>query len=461
MSRMSERNYAELAEDSYRDRTVGSQLTLGDNQYRILQHVSSERNGYAGTIYQDISSRQIIVAHRGTNDARDAFTDVQMVTHRVNSQATDALRLTDEAVRLAEAERQRTGLAPEVSTTGHSLGGTLSQYTAFRRDLPGRSFNGYGAVEIDSGVFPGMREGQNANAFKSYYRITDPVGTGGRHYGESIPLATPRDISVLRDIGGYSNRRGGVDVREPFSVAVSFGLSAHSIGAFIRSEGGNPPTLTAEARQLARDYDPMADKYRDDVRFVRETLGLIGRGLADAYQRSGDFAREFRNSIGRGLDTTGDTLRGMRDSFLDGVQDARERLRQLNPFRRSSADGGDPELPGLSSVREAFARSGIDAQRVPRELALGLAVRTQENGGRIDFATLSRDGKTAFGVAGRSIDDPSALRFSFNARQESSTNDLLTQRRLEGQQANDTQLTPEKLGGGSMIEPQRRGPQMA
>ena len=417
MSRMTEKNYAELAEDAYQNRREGATLTLGDNQYKILKHVSNDQNGYAGTIYQDVSSRQIIVAHRGTNDAKDAFTDVQMVTHRVNNQGPDALRLVDAANQFAERERQQTGNRPEVATTGHSLGGSLAEYTAFHKDIGGRSFNGYGAVEIT----PGMREGQNASDFKAYYRITDPVGTGGRHYGESIPLATPKDIEVLSQYGGYNNNRGGIDVREPFSVAGSFALSAHSMGAFIRTEGGNPPTLTQEGRQLAQQYDPMADKYRDDVRFVRETLGVVGKGLADAYHTSKEFANEFKDSIGRGLNSVGETYDKMKDSFMDGVRDVGDRLNKMNPFRSSSLDSGSDmqqyaSNPAVQQTLQAFNRSGVDGDKLDPKVVVALAGAANEKGLNINYAALSQNGETAFGIQGRSPDDPSAKMVNVNVR---------------------------------------------
>jgi hypothetical protein len=458
MTRMTEKNYAELAEDAYQNRREGATLTLGGNQYKILKHVSNDENGYAGTIYQDVSSRQIIVAHRGTNDAKDAFTDVQMVTHRVNNQAPDALRLVDAANQFAERERQQTGARPEVTTTGHSLGGSLAEYTAFHKGIGGRSFNGFGAVEIE----PNMREGQNAGNFKAYYRITDPVGTGGRHYGESIPLATPKDIEVLSQYGDYNNKRGGIDVREPFTPAAVFGLSAHSMGAFIRSEGGNPPTLTQEARQLAQQYDPMADKYRDDVRFVRETLGVVGKGLADTYHTSKEFATEFKNSIGRGLNSVGETYDQMKDSFMDGVRDVRDRLNNLNPFRRSSSidSGSDMQQfasnPAVQQTLQAFNRSGLDGDKLDPKVVVALASAANEKGLNLNYAALSQNGETAFGIQGRSQDDPAAKMVNVNVRM-AQEQPLDTGLQRLAQQNPGAQLAANQ----DLEQPQRKGPAMA
>jgi hypothetical protein len=455
---MTEKNYAELAEDAYQSRREGATLTMGGNQYKILKHVSNDDNGYAGTIYQDVSSRQIIVAHRGTNDAKDAFTDVQMVTHRVNNQGPDALRLVDAANQFAERERQQTGTRPEVSTTGHSLGGTLAEYTAFHKGIGGRSFNGFGAVEIE----PNMREGQNAANFKSYYRVTDPVGTGGRHYGESIPLATPKDIEVLSKYGGYNNNRGGIDVREPFSVAASFALSAHSMGAFIRSEGGNPPTLTQEGRQLAQQYDPMADKYRDDVRFVRETLGVVGKGVADAYHTSKEFAIEFKNSIGRGLNSVGETYDQMKDSFMDGVRDVRDRLNNLNPFRRSSSidSGSDMQQfasnPAVQQTLQAFNRSGLDGDKVDPKVVVALASAANEKGLNLNYAALSQNGEMAFGIQGRSQDDPAAKMVNIDVR-AAQEQPLDTGLQRLAQQNPGAQLAANQ----DLEQSQRKGPAMA
>ncbi|MDO5611555.1 MAG: lipase, partial [Pseudomonadota bacterium] len=83
--------YARLAEDSYIARPTGirapgerENVDINGVQFQVLEHVENRRNGYAGTLYQQVDTGEIVVAHRGTNDpVRDGvITDAGMVTTR-------------------------------------------------------------------------------------------------------------------------------------------------------------------------------------------------------------------------------------------------------------------------------------------------------------------------------------------------------------------------------------------
>lgn len=62
-------------------------------RYEILEHASNPRTGYQGTIYQDMNSGEIIVAHRGTKGGKDIGTDIDMLRSKTNHQIDDAMRL--------------------------------------------------------------------------------------------------------------------------------------------------------------------------------------------------------------------------------------------------------------------------------------------------------------------------------------------------------------------------------
>jgi hypothetical protein len=464
MTNMTTKNYAELAEDSYKSRADGSMLTLGDNKYKVLKHVEDASTGYAGTIYQDVSSRQIIVAHRGTepSDKKDVITDVKMVTHRVNDQLPPALALMDTANKFAEQERQKTGSKPEISTTGHSLGGTLAELTSYNKGgLPGHSFNGYGAVEVQSG----MTEGQNSHNFKAHYRVSDVVGTGGRHYGESIPYATGRDVQVLLVDAGYENKRGLkqdlFDDRNPFVALTAKGgaLQSHSMGAFIRSEGGEPPVLTNAGRKLAETIDPAADRFRNDVREIRTVTGIVGFGLDG-----------IKDSMQRGYEGVRESVIQGKESFKQGMREAWESINNSWPLKRSSLDeGGAPSLGGNSptfslasnsayqNVVKAFNNSGIDANAVDQRVVAGLAA--DPKGGSINFAAVSsKDSLQGFGMIAQSPNDPGAQRIDFNANGKS-LEDIAQRLAQQSQPSQITQIAAAQPNQ-ELEQPQRKAPSM-
>jgi hypothetical protein len=437
MTKMTTKNYAELAEDSYKDRPKGAMLTLGDNKYKILEHVNDPKTGYAGTIYQDVSSRQIIVAHRGTEPStvKDLFTDLQMVTHGVNNQLPAAMELMKLAGRHANVEEQKTGKRPEVSTTGHSLGGTLAELTSFYKNYPGHSFNGYGAVEIE----PRMSEGQNAHNFKAHYRVTDVVGAGGRHYGESIPYANKRDTEVLLIDAKYDNKRGGFfddRDRNPFTAlsARGGGLASHDIGAFIRETSATGPALLSEqARERAQKLDPAADRYAEDVRLIRAGGGIVLRGVVDEINKGAKFVDGVK-SVAEHMQRVGgavqEQLREWGNNIRESARDTWEHLRNLWPGnRRASLDDGGgtqtlayafAENSGYQNVVKAFNNSGIDPNTIDQRVLVGLA--TDPKAANISFAGVStRDNLQGFGLVSQSPDDPRAQRIEFNANGKSLT----------------------------------------
>lgn len=370
------RDYAALSEHSYRHPQTppNDTVKIEGVDYRILAN-SDQRNGYQGTIYQRLDTREIIVAHRGTEPNRNAGetfrdlvrTDGGMVINSINNQAPDAINLTRQAVEFARQEGERTGTTPQVSVTGHSLGGTLAQITAHRFGLQGETFNAYGAVALRHGVPEG---GDNVI---NHVRATDVVSAGARHYGQVRIYATQEDVTALRD-AGYNNRETRWDLRNPLEVAGSRGLAAHELGPFIRETGGGP-LMTEANRQLANEQHNRIDKYRDDVEAIRTGITTGAQGTRDGIN----------------------IMRGRWD-------------RVFSDHRR--ADLGDGAVmsdnPMAGQAYTALARS--DSQTLQNADARTVAgiIAGAQRGGLTEINFISERNGTAFAVQGRSPDDPAA-----------------------------------------------------
>jgi hypothetical protein len=366
------RDYAALSEDSYRhpQSNPNSTVTIEGVNYRVLAN-SDRPSGYQGTIYQRVDTHEIVVAHRGTEPSRgtgelfrDAVrTDGGMVINGVNNQTDDARDLTRRAVELARAEAERTGRpAPEVTVTGHSLGGTLAQITAHEFGLRGETFNAYGAAGLRQGVPAG------GNDVINHVRATDVVSAASPHYGQTRVYATPDDIEALRD-GGYRNDRSRWDIRNPLEVAWDRGGPAHAIGAFVRAEGGGP-LMSQDNLQRAQQFDPMIDKFRGDV-------GDIRQGITDT-------------SIG----------------IQDGVQRARDGWNRL--FSENSTGPQNSPLvsdnPMLAQAYREFDRTG---QSPDARVVAGVVAGAQQQG-LTGIDHLAANNGTLYAVQGRSPDDPAA-----------------------------------------------------
>ena len=98
---LSDRVYKEPnVNESYAHRPDKPEFIAPDgHQYWIIARASNFNTGYQGTIYQDQSTGEIIVAHRGTepSDRKDLQADRQMVASRTNMQIPDARALVEQA----------------------------------------------------------------------------------------------------------------------------------------------------------------------------------------------------------------------------------------------------------------------------------------------------------------------------------------------------------------------------
>ncbi|MBB5521186.1 hypothetical protein FHR61_001012 [Xanthomonas arboricola] len=177
-------------------------------------------------------------------------------------------------MQIAERQGKRDRHKPEVTVTGHSLGGDLAQVTAHHFGLKGETFNAYGAVSLDRRIPEGGTDVIN------HVMAGDAVSAASKHYGQVKVYASSREIALLEQ-AGYDNTHSALDARNP-AVAIPLGDS-HRIHNFLPVDGNGKPDRSVledpKSQQLAQQYAPMIDKYRDDVALLRGGLTLASRGM--------------------------------------------------------------------------------------------------------------------------------------------------------------------------------------
>ncbi|MDV3470275.1 lipase, partial [Stenotrophomonas sp. C3(2023)] len=177
--------YAGLSDNAYENRRVGvreggdrEQVVAGGVVFEVREHVDNKLTGYQGTIYERVDTGEIVIAHRGTEAAKDGIADASMVSSRFNPQAADALALTRDALSMARTNAVGDRQVVPVTVTGHSLGGTLAQITAHHFNLKGETFNAYGAASL------GLRIPSGGDTVVNHVMATDAVSAASPHFGQ-------------------------------------------------------------------------------------------------------------------------------------------------------------------------------------------------------------------------------------------------------------------------------------
>ncbi|MEA5126457.1 XVIPCD domain-containing protein [Xanthomonas floridensis] len=386
--------YAGLSDDVYKDRAVGRRapgheeiVTIEGQRYAVVEHVNNKANGYQGTIYQREGTGEIVVAHRGTQGAlNDILTDATMVTSRTNPQAADALALTKHALDYAKEIGKEEGRTPQVTVTGHSLGGTLAQISAHHYDLKGETFNAYGAASLS------YRIPEGGNSVLNHVMASDPVSAASPHFGQVRIYAKPTEMLAL-GASGYSNSKANFLIPDDPLMAAGASLGAHKLGNFL---GEHSALTDPNARPLAEKNARMIEEYRSDVNELRTGTTIVTRGPQ-----------------GLGRDVV-DAIRGPLAPGEPARRDAREHgndhtsLRIDQPGHLGNALFQDAQR----GVHAQDARAGRTPDQQSAQLSGSLASEMHAAGGqRIDAVMMSQDAARTFAVQGR-VDDPAQLRVS-------------------------------------------------
>jgi hypothetical protein len=90
----------------------------GIKNWIVKEVRKSNENGYLGAIYMNEKTKQIIVAHKGTDNFKDVYTDIEGVFNgKKVEQQVECLELINLAIEISKE-----GTIYNLSITGHSLG---------------------------------------------------------------------------------------------------------------------------------------------------------------------------------------------------------------------------------------------------------------------------------------------------------------------------------------------------
>ncbi|MCC7634857.1 XVIPCD domain-containing protein [Stenotrophomonas rhizophila] len=415
-------DYAALSEDAYKDRAVGRRapgqeeaVTLNGHQYKVLEHVDNSRNGYQGTVYQRVDTKEIVVSHRGTEQIflDGVVTDGAMVTARTNLQAKDAIALTERAMEYAQKQGANTGHAPAVTVTGHSLGGTLAQISAHHFDLKGETFNAFGAASLS------YRIPKGGDSMINHVMAADPVSAASPHYGQVRIYASAQEIKTL-EASGFSNSKYNALIPDRPLIAAAASLGSHKMANFLDS---GSVLGSEQAKTRASTNARMIDEYRDDIGERRGATTVISRG-----------------PVGGAVDLI-DNLRGPLPAGEPARREAEKR--QNSHTSLNMDDSRHPGNPLFNDAQRGVyaqdSRVGRPSDQLSDQLAGTLAAQMHAAGGkRIDSVVMSNDAANTFAVQGNQ-NDPAHLRVTVDTMLAMNTPLEQSSRKVEEQAVSQRQ----------------------
>jgi len=421
-------DYALLAQDCYHDPVLDKPFELGGVTYSAIDTMDNPRTGFQATAYQRQDTKEIVIAYRGTEFDRepvhDGGVDAGMVLLGINGQQGDADAFTQRVIARAENESKRSATPIDVTVTGHSLGGTLAEINAAKYGLHGETFNAYGAASLY-----GVPEG--GNQVIDHVRAGDLVSAASPHFGEVRIYAAQQDIDILGK-GGYRDDGGAFSLRNPLAAT---DFDAHAIDNFVPdSKLLGHSIIAPENEARYRAHDNMIDRYRGDIRALREGLsapwevpkhaieGAIdaGRSVAHAVR---DGVHTIEHAVGEAAHEVKETFEHVKEDIADGVHAIGDKARgawntlthpgswfEHDPKTVPLDHPSHPDHALFEQAHGAVSRLDAQHQRTPDErtgnAAAVLAVAARRDGlDRIDHAVLSTDASRLYGVQG-TMDSP-------------------------------------------------------
>ncbi|MEP7185127.1 MAG: hypothetical protein ABI767_04750 [Rhodanobacter sp.] len=275
------REHTLLADDSYYHQRIiemGQPVVIDGVRYRTLDSMNRP-SGYQAVAYQRIDNGKITIANRGTEFGREPLrdgvkADGGMIRDNVNKQYPDAQEFTqrviEQAKRIAEHNGKTFHLS-SITTTGHSLGGTLSEMEADEFGLRGETYNSYGAAGLHYRGVDGRDHivAEGGHLVIGHVRATDLVSSASPHFGEQHVYASPQDIIALRD-GRYLDTPDPAHRANPLITA---SIAAHRMDNFTQFNGiEGESIISPQGEKLYQDNKAAIDHYRSDVMTSRIDL---------------------------------------------------------------------------------------------------------------------------------------------------------------------------------------------
>ena len=187
---------------------------LAPEGYKVIKSVDNKDTGFHAEVLA--KGNDVIVAYRGTDQLLgiDGKNDYAMARKNIPAQATDAIKVYDQV--------KQDYPNSDVTVTGHSLGGSLSQIVSSVRGCDAVTFNAYGTKDMFKDP-ASIKEDNIVNYVNEKDYIT--MCNAQNHIGEtySIEGTTDKDAHYLETMGSLEKRniRTSQELKKSFEENLS------------------------------------------------------------------------------------------------------------------------------------------------------------------------------------------------------------------------------------------------
>lgn len=207
-NRPTDYEYALLAQHAYNGEAIkiNEKVKIGKkSDWRVHSTLHNPKDAYFGVIYQNQVTKQIVLAHRGSNTTQSFLQDAKEIYFNkteINSQKEDAFAFTQKAVSLLKEENQDEEDVNQyrLSFTGHSLGAFLAELSVYYchwnfgfklGEINAVTFESPGCLETLEGINAHHPQGKidlHRLDIVSYLSYPNLVNTCNRHVGTAYAV---------------------------------------------------------------------------------------------------------------------------------------------------------------------------------------------------------------------------------------------------------------------------------
>ena len=207
--------------------------------YKVIKSVDNKDTGFHAEVLAN--GNNVIVAYRGTDitSVQDIRNDVAMARDKIPAQATDAIKVYDQV--------KQDHPDSDITVTGHSLGGSLSQIVSSVRGCDAVTFNAYGTKDMFENS-ANIKEENIVNYVNEWDPIT--MSNAENHVGETYAvkgenMRNPHKLETMTDLESREYRTPE-NLKEHKNVLkrienkaehVSSKIGSYSVSGYTRSDG--------------------------------------------------------------------------------------------------------------------------------------------------------------------------------------------------------------------------------